>query len=102
METLDFTFETRIELEKRDARLEGQQEGLREGELKGRRQGKIEGQRQGKIDALLLLLKKFNPSQEIVARLNAITDMDTVDLLLQKAAIAHSLEEFTEYMNQGF
>ena len=90
METLDFTFETRIELEKRDARLEGQ----REGEIKGRRQGKI--------DALLLLLKKFNPSQELVARLNAITDMDTVELLLQKAATAHSLEEFTEYMNQGF
>ena len=80
METLDFTFETRIELEKRDARLEG--------ELKGKR------------ESILLLLKKFNPSQELVDRLYNITDMNIVDLLLQKAATAHSIEEFEEYMNQ--
>ena len=96
METLDFTFETRIELEKRDARLEG----LREGKLEGLREGELNGMHQGKIDALLLFLQKFNPSQELVDRLYNITDMNTVDLLLQKAATAHSIEEFEEYMNQ--
>ncbi len=88
METLDFTFETRIELEKRDARLEG----IREGELKG--------ELKGQLNALLLFLKRFNPSQELINRLRAITDMDTIDLLLQKAIACHSIEEFTEYMNQ--
>ena len=88
METLDFTFETRIELEKRDARLEGERRGMLEGELKGQ------------LNALLLFLKKFNPSQELIDRLHTITDMNTMDLLLQKAVNCHAIEEFTEYMNQ--
>ena len=96
METLDFTFETRIELEKRDARLEGERRGMLEGE----RRGMLEGELKGQLNALLLFLKKFNPSQELIDRLHTITDMNTMDLLLQKAVTCHSIEEFTEYMNQ--
>ena len=59
MTVLDFTFERRIELEKRDARAEGEEYGRAIGEEYGRAIGKSIGEAIGKSKSVLELLQEL-------------------------------------------
>ena len=71
---LDFTFERREELIRRDSFEEGKEEGREEGRLEGREEGKLEGKTEGKLEerkqgicaALEMLLKFLDEEQAIL------------------------------------
>ena len=50
MAALDFTFERREELIRRDSFEEGKEEGREEGRLEGREEGRLEGREEGKLE----------------------------------------------------
>ena len=94
MEVLDFSFEARIELEKRDARIEGEREGERRGELRG----ELRGERRGFANSILIVLGGDKVPQEISSQLYAIESEEVLKDLLLKATSVQSLEQFTTYM----
>ena len=50
MAALDFTFERREELIRRDSFEEGKEEGREEGRLEGREEGRLEGREEGRLE----------------------------------------------------
>lgn len=66
---------------------------LTEGEQKGKQEGRQEGRQEAKHEILLLLLtKKFGPlSAEFKVKVNAITDEQSLDQLIEQALFADSL-----------
>ena len=77
--------------------------GLREGILQGQREGILQGQRegilQGELTARRKLIIKFGterfgkPPREIVARLDAITDIERLDAILEHTITAQSWQD---------
>ena len=63
---LDFTFERREELIRRDSFEEGKEEGREEGKLEGKTEGKLEERKQGICAALEMLLKFLDEEQAIL------------------------------------
>lgn len=76
MMTLDFTFERRLELTKRDAMEQGRAEGLSQGRYEGRVEGLSQGRKEGRkeernqgLEALITTLREFLATPEdILAR----------------------------------
>lgn len=66
MAALDFTFERREELIRRDSFEEGKEEGREEGKLEGKTEGKLEERKQGICAALEMLLKFLDEEQAIL------------------------------------
>ena len=89
MEVLDFTFERRIELERRDARLEG--------EACGEARGEARGECIGKSKALLILLEDVGkvPSK-LEEQIRSQKDSDILTRWIKLAARAESIEDFEQ------
>lgn len=78
-----------------DAKNQGLQEGLNRGLQEGLNRGLQEGLNRGRQDALLTLLRsRFSGiPNEVIASIQNLTDPDSLDALIRRAATAASLEE---------
>lgn len=85
VEVLDFTFERRIELERRDARLEGEACGEARGEARGRTK-----------DILMLLEDVGKIPVELEKKIRNQKNSDTLTRWIKLAARAESIEEFEQ------
>ncbi|MFE9940096.1 hypothetical protein [Streptomyces hirsutus] len=78
-----------------DARLAGQEEGLREGFKEGFKEGFREGRAAGKAEQLLRLMERrgFSLTEETRQRITTCTDVPLLDLWFDRAIDATTLDE---------
>ena len=89
MEVLDFTFERRIELERRDARLEGEACGEARGEARGEVRGRTK-------DILMLLEDVGKVPSKLEEQIRSQKDSDILTRWIKLAARAESIEDFEQ------
>lgn len=90
---LDFTFERREELIRRDSLEEGIEKGIEKGREEGRREGRLLGKRMAVIEALE---EYCNPSEEWKQRIEAEEDEEKLRRWNKAANRAETFEEFID------
>ena len=93
MAALDFTFERREELIRRDSLEEGIEKGIEKGREEGRREGRLLGKRMAVIEALE---EYCNPSEEWKQRIEAEEDEEKLRRWNKAANRAETFEEFID------
>jgi len=92
--TLDYTFERREELTRRDALEEGREEGRAEGYAEGRTKGCVEGRTKALSESILVFLSEMGPVPENVISTIQNADADTLSKWIKLVVKCGSVDDF--------
>ena len=93
MAALDYTWEAREGM----IRKEEYEEGYKAGGIEGERRGEKRGRKDSKIDAILICLERFAPLPDaLIEKISSVSDESVLSEMIRLAVRSDSLEEFEE------
>ena len=88
---LDYTWEAREGM----IRKEEYEEGYKAGEIEGEKRGEKRGRKDSKIEGILICLEKFAPIPDaLVKEISSVSDESVLSEIIRLAVGSNSLEEF--------